>query len=114
MSHDHHEGRMMPAQPTGRYGVRMGMRCQVHKHRSMVPLEVHHIWPLGDGGPDVAANKITVCANAHYSTHALLDLYRKTDGQVAWEIRREFGTKIRALALQGWIRMKEAAEDAQS
>jgi hypothetical protein len=46
----------------------MGRRCAAHNHREDVPLEVHHVWPTGKGGPDVAWNRVTVCANAHGAT----------------------------------------------
>jgi hypothetical protein len=93
---------------SGHYGVVMDLQCAVHRHRSWVPIEVHHIWPLGDGGPNQAANKVTVCANAHYSIHALLDYYaRCRDHQVApqWVFTRKFSPRIRHLADQGWAQI---------
>lgn len=78
----------------------MGTDCQVHKHRTWVPIERHHRWPLGLGGPDVASNIVTVCANGHYETHAFIDHLMKG---TAASVQRHFGAKVRALAMQGWV-----------
>lgn len=92
----------------------MGRFCAAHHHREMVPIEKHHIFPLGDGGPDTAANKIQVCANAHSSIHYLIDLCRKYGDYklVPYEQRRTFGLKVRNLAFQGWLQIKAAQENA--
>lgn len=77
----------------------MTLVCAVHK--THVPrqllVELHHVQPLGMGGPDVDANKVAVCVGGHYSIHALLaDLIR--DGRM-----RRAGTKTeRALAQRGF------------
>src|SRR3954462_9218378 len=82
-------------------GVRMGQECVCHHHRELVPIERHHVWPLGLGGPDVEGNKITVCANAHYSIHAFLDLLVKGEGDpgTAWHT---YGSKVRMYAWSGY------------
>lgn len=94
---------------TGHYGVRMGRTCLAHHHDSLVPMEVHHVWPLGDGGPDVVANKVSLCCNAHYSVHSLLDLYRKGNGVVPWTVRRQYGPVVRELALRGWTQIRQSS-----
>lgn len=85
--------------------------CKVHCHASRVPIHVHHIWPKEDGGPDITANKVALCANGHYSIHYLIDLAKKMGGmeKVPWEIRRGFGPKTRALAELGWDRITRQA-----
>jgi len=83
--------------------------CQVHNAhnpRSHIN-EVHHVWPLGDGGPDITANKVTVCATGHNSIHMLLAAYRKVNGDPGWEVRRHFTTQERAYALIGWLRLSQ-------
>ena len=84
----------------GAYGVQMGTACAVHRHRELVPLHVHHVQPLGLGGADVAANEVTLCANGHYSVHALLDALLA--GPVPWRVRRRYGLRVRALAERGY------------
>jgi rhodanese-related sulfurtransferase len=83
-------------------GVRMDTTCAVHRHRELVPIERHHIHPLGEGGPDIEANKVTVCANGHMSIHALLTRLLKGNGVVAWTTRRQYGRGVRKYAQQGY------------
>jgi hypothetical protein len=96
----------MGLKASGQYGVKMGVKCAVHTHDSWVPLNDHHIWPLGDGGPDTADNKITVCCNAHYSIHAMIDYLTKcivkehVDPQ--WSYLRRFSPAVRELAWEGF------------
>lgn len=78
----------------------MGTTCAVHTHRDWVPIERHHVWPIGMGGPDVAANIISVCANGHYAIHEVIRRLIANDGRIPeWE---HFGAKVRRYALQGW------------
>ncbi len=69
----------------------------------------HHVWPLGDGGPDIAANVVVVCPTGHYNIHTLLDEYRIRDGQVSYTIARRFARGERDLALLGWERITRKA-----
>lgn len=92
---------MTSVQPLPR-GVVMGTTCAVHRHRELVPLHVHHIFPQGEGGPDEEWNKITVCANGHYSIHALLDIFKKQRGNVPWIVQRRYGKKVREYAQRGY------------
>lgn len=58
-----------------------GPLCQcVTRHRPRPnEEEIHHIIPQGQPfhGPDVAANKITLCPTTHSSVHALIRLLLK-------------------------------------
>jgi len=80
----------------------MGEECVVHRHREWVPIEVHHIWPVGLGGPNIASNKISVCCNAHYSIHEFLRQLILHDGEVPAELAKHFGAKVKRYATQGW------------
>lgn len=82
--------------------LRTGRLCLVHKHDEWVPLNDHHIWPVGMGGPNIAANKITVCTNGHYMIHEFLRLLIKYAGEVPWTIAQHFGPKVRSYARIGW------------
>lgn len=84
--------------------MRLGTDCAVHRHTSAVPLESHHVWPLGDGGPNTPKNRITVCANGHYEIHAYLDLLRITTP--TWRQKLMFGFKVRKYAVLGWTQFK--------
>ncbi len=86
----------------------MGRSCAVHVHRSLVPLEVHHVWPLGYGGPDVAANKVTLCSNGHSAVHDLLA--RMLKGSVPWTVRRRYGWRTRRVAARGYDAIRKAGQ----
>lgn len=52
-----------------------GNACTLHRsHGTAKPLRtvLHHVWPLGMGGPNIASNKEPVCDNGHYSVHILI------------------------------------------
>ncbi len=78
--------------------------CLVHpKHKPEPHLtHIHHIWPLGDGGPDVEANTVVICPTGHYNVHALLDLYRLHRGKPPHVEVRRFGYGERDLAETAW------------
>jgi rhodanese-related sulfurtransferase len=99
------------------HGVRMDTTCAVHRHRELVPIERHHIHPLGEGGPDVEANKVTVCANGHMSIHAYLTLLLKAQkrqverlkpSDIPWLTRRQYGRGVRKYAQQGYDAIQAA------
>lgn len=83
----------------------MGTTCWAHKHTEWVPIEVHHVWPLGDGGPNIAANRVALCSNAHSAAHDLLDKMRK--GPVEWAVRRHYGGRVRLVAETGWAAIQQ-------
>jgi hypothetical protein len=85
--------------------------CQVHvshQPRSHIN-EHHHIWPLGHAGPDVGANRITVCASGHNSIHALLDKWLAADGDPGWDVRRHYTRGERTVARLGYQRIKRGS-----
>lgn len=67
-----------------------------------VDVEVHHIWPKADGGPDSAANRVAICPTAHSSIHWLLRRYKRDNGTPPWEDRRKLNPYLRSLADRGW------------
>ena len=78
--------------------------CQVHKYHSphiSMP-DVHHIWPKSEGGPDIEANRITVCPTGHRNIHELLSLFHKNDGKVSWPIMSHYGSAERFYAQYGY------------
>jgi HNH endonuclease len=83
-------------------------RCEVHIHRSFVPLEVHHVWPKGEGGPDIPANRVTLCSNGHGQVHDLLAKVKHAGDikAVPLTVRLRYGRKVRKVAYLGWQRMQ--------
>lgn len=80
-----------------------GFTCGAHVHRYLVPVESHHVWPLGYHGPDVPENREKLCANAHGDAHYLLERMLKLGGPVPWEERRTYGVGVRAVAERGFV-----------
>jgi hypothetical protein len=85
--------------------------CAVH--RTHVPPsrinEVHHVWPLGDDGPDIPDNRVVVCATGHNNIHDLLNAYRAAKGDPGWSVRRRYSRGERDLAALGWARIQRGA-----
>lgn len=76
-----------------------GTNCAAHHHRSLVPIEVHHVWPTSYGGPNRGSNRVALCANAHGDVHYLLQhLLAQHDVNQA-----EYGPVVRALARRGYV-----------
>lgn len=85
-----------------------GATCAcVSEHRPAPDeLHIHHIWPLGWGGPDTAWNRVWLCPTSHANVHVLLAAYQKAGGMPAWEVRRRFSPYVRGLADEGWRRLQ--------
>lgn len=57
-----------------------GLTCQMHPapyaHRpTPLRLVLHHVQPIGMGGPNVAANRVLTCDTGHYNTHRILGCF---------------------------------------
>lgn len=75
--------------------------CAVHRTHTPKPLGVvvHHVQPKAMGGPDVEANRVTVCPTGHLNIHRLLDDLLASDGKTM----RRGGTRLeRSLARRGY------------
>lgn len=85
--------------------------CEVHfTHQPTTHInEQHHVWPLGHGGPDVAANKVIVCATGHSSIHDLLAKWLKVGGDPGWDVRRHYARGECDLARLGYDRITRQA-----
>ena len=82
----------------------MGTTCWAHRHRELVPIERHHVWPLGENGPNSKDNIVDLCANAHSATHDLLGKMLKAHtADLPWTVRRRYGRKVRRLAEAGYL-----------
>lgn len=81
--------------------------CQVHRTHYPRPHvnHVHHVWPLGEGGPDVAANTVVACPTGHDNIHALIRLLKRYAGQVPAHLRAGYTREERRLAALGWSRI---------
>jgi hypothetical protein len=81
-----------------------GFMC--HTHRAHVSYVGHHVWPLGYHGPDIKANIVKICPNAHSDIHYLMD--RMLAGKpYNW---REYSHAIYRLALEGYKEVSAYAD----
>ena len=46
-----------------------GYRCSIPTCRAIIPLNMHHIVPISDGGGNTSDNLIVLCANCHGLYH---------------------------------------------
>lgn len=85
--------------------------CAVHGRHIPRPYatDIHHVWPRGMGGPDVAENKIPVCSTGHQNIHAYLRLLQEHDGQVPTDLARKFQRGEIKYAVLGYERDKRGA-----
>lgn len=67
-------------------------RC-VSEHRPQ-PLEyvIHHLDPVGMGGPDVPENRVWLCDNAHRNVHELLRAMLREDRLIPLSVFSEVYT----------------------
>lgn len=65
-------------------------------------LEIHHIWPMGKGGPDTKENRIWRCPTSHCNIHDLERAWYKAGGEPSWEIRRRYSAQTRDLARRAY------------
>jgi hypothetical protein len=85
----------------------MDTDCWAHRHRELVPIESHHIWPLSAKGPNVKENRIRICSNAHSACHSLLlEMLKADTAKLPWTVRRRYGRKVRRLAEAGFQAIK--------
>lgn len=81
--------------------------CQVHqKHMPASHINHrHHVYPQGEGGPNIEDNIIVVCATGHYNIHDLLSHYKMLMGKVPYSILRRYSLKEREYAELGYKRI---------
>lgn len=65
----------------------------------------HHIWPLGEGGPNTEDNIIVVCATGHYNIHDLLAHYKMHRGVLPYSVTKRYSFEERKYAKLGWERI---------
>lgn len=80
---------------------RYNCKC-VSKHVPR-PLELHkhHVWPVGEGGPDVKENLVVLCPTMHSNIHRLWRLYEKYGGRPPWNILRNYSDYAVAIVEKG-------------
>lgn len=85
--------------------------CQVHNRHTPEPHvnHRHHVWPKGDGGPDIEDNIIAVCPSGHYNIHELLKEFKIHSGNLPYSVTRTYTYGERKYAELGYKRMTRNA-----
>jgi 5-methylcytosine-specific restriction endonuclease McrA len=80
---------------------RYNCKC-VSKHvPRALELHKHHVWPLGEGGPDARENLVILCPTSHSNVHRLWRLYEQYNGRPPWDILRNYSEYARAIVEKG-------------
>ena len=74
--------------------------------------EAHHVWPLGEGGPNIAGNLLYLCGNSHNSAHALWRLYKRYGGTPPPAVIRRYRRYVRQVVADGWRQAHPPTERA--
>jgi hypothetical protein len=81
-------------------------RCECVKTHVPVVLddeaEGHHVWPLGEGGPDRPGNMLYLCGSSHNSVHALWRQYVKHGGAPPPAVLQRYRQYVRGIVADGW------------
>jgi hypothetical protein len=86
--------------------------CQLHQARHIPTSHVnhrHHIWPLGEGGPDIEDNIVVACPTGHYNTHLLYNEFKLYEGDVPYKVLRRYSQGEREYAELGYKRYARKA-----
>lgn len=85
--------------------------CSVTRYHRPRPVQIdhHHVWPIAEGGPNVAANRVDACPSCHTSIHALLREYDRLRYTPPWLTRRKYPRGVQRLAALGWDRIGRQA-----
>jgi hypothetical protein len=84
--------------------------CEGSRFHSPTPMFVAEV-PLipASWGEEhsVASRRLRLCGTCRDNLAILRQIFVSTRGQVPWEVRREFGNTIRALAEEAWSKRTE-------
>jgi HNH endonuclease len=73
-------------------------------------LHSHHVWPLGEGGPDTSENLLWLCPTTHNSVHQLWRAMVKHKGVVPTAELKSFARYTREVVTRGWAQAAEAGQ----
>jgi hypothetical protein len=91
---------------------RYNCKCVTKHVPKALELHKHHVWPLGEGGPDIKSNLVILCPTTHSNVHRLWRLYEETEGRPPWEILRNYSEYTRAIVEKGREERRRASSVA--
>jgi hypothetical protein len=81
--------------------------CTIHSMHKPHPYvnHRHHVWPLGEGGPDTQDNQIVVCPTGHANIHEVIRLHKLYMGRPPYSEVKRFSFKEREYGKIGFDRI---------
>ncbi len=58
-------------------------KCSSDHKPGVLENVIHHVWPMGDGGPDDPLNEVYVCPTTHYNVHELYRTMKKFSKEIS-------------------------------
>lgn len=103
-------GQQNPADPHSKV-LTTSQPCQVHKRHIPEPRQNqrHHVFPLGEGGPNIEDNIVVSCPTGHMNIHMLLREFKLYSGKVPYSVLRQYSLGERQYAELGYKRMTRNA-----
>jgi hypothetical protein len=86
--------------PYGLFGE--DFACEGSDYHTPTPLLLHRYRVQADGSLAEGALGVMLCATCADNLRILLNLLWSSEGTLPWEVRREFGNKIRQLGMHAW------------
>ena len=74
---------------------------KTHSPRPSI-LHSHHVWPLGEGGPNVKENLLWLCPTTHMNVHELWRVMDKLKGDVSPAQLPGYSRYVWAVVRRGW------------
>jgi hypothetical protein len=96
---------------TAKPGGEKKCRCvKLHIPKANI-LHSHHVWPTGEGGPNISANLLWLCPTTHNNVHELWRLFKKNKGVVPYDTLNDFSRYTRGVVQRGWAQAVAAGRE---
>lgn len=81
--------------------------CLIHSAHKPTPHlnHRHHVWPLGEGGPNIEDNIVVACPTGHVNIHEVIKLYTLYMGRPPYKELRRFSFNERKYGKLGFDRI---------
>ena len=92
------------------------LKCQCVGKHIPKPMELHkhHVWPIGEGGPDIKANLVLLCPTTHANVHRLWKLYEEYEGRPPWHLINKYSEYARGIVERGREARRRAGGNSNS
>jgi len=82
-------------------------RCMADHRPHPLELNLHHVWPLGMGGPDTPDNLVPLCPTTHTNVHELLRHLMRYGPLTSGEVGELYDVPVNryayVLAMRGYL-----------